>query len=234
MGKGELALKKLVLRLFVLILLVYVAGSIYPLFAHEVGHSHGPAPAPAPAPPPPPAPTPVPSAPSMLDTKGPQLPPPSAVNSGGGGCGGPEVTIRPLMEASSEQSQWRSNVDSLSESRIKSVRSNAAGAMADINRDIKKAQDRWHQADIEVNKYQGMKNRGTLINDELLQMSQEERQEAWQELQRQKDRTQKVEAWADKKVGEIRALTGRAKGGDYNGYRGLRDFDWSYHPSQFK
>ncbi|MEJ2673569.1 MAG: hypothetical protein P8168_15555, partial [Deltaproteobacteria bacterium] len=68
----------------------------------------------------------------------------------------------------------------------------------------------------------------------LLEMAQEERQEAWQELQHQKSRIQKVEAWADKKVGEIRALTNRANGGDYNGYRGLRDFDSSYKLGQFK
>jgi chromosome segregation ATPase len=172
----------------------------------------------------------------MLDTKGPQLPPPPPLreSGGGGGCGGAEIAAVPLTEAALEQSQWRSEVDDLSEGRMRNVKENAAGAMADINRDIKKAQDRWHQTDIEVNKYQGMKNRGTLINDELLQMAQEERQEAWQELQHQKGRIQKVEAWRDQKMGEIRALTGRAKGGDYNGYRGLRNFDWSYHPSQFK
>jgi hypothetical protein len=59
--------KKLILRLLVLILSVYLAGSIYPILAHEPGHTHAPAPAPAPAPPAPPAP--APTGPSMLDTK---------------------------------------------------------------------------------------------------------------------------------------------------------------------
>jgi hypothetical protein len=81
-GKEDLTMKKLTLRLLVLILSVYLAGSIYPLLAHEVGHPPAPAPAPAPAPPRPPAP--VPSAPSMLDTKGgppPTLTPPSTTPS---------------------------------------------------------------------------------------------------------------------------------------------------------
>jgi hypothetical protein len=38
-------MKKLTIRLLALILSVYVAGSIYPLLAHEVGHSHAPPPA---------------------------------------------------------------------------------------------------------------------------------------------------------------------------------------------
>jgi hypothetical protein len=80
-------MKKLILRLLVLSLSVYLAGSIYPLLAHEPGHTH--APAPAPAPPRPPAP--VPTAPPMLDTRGPGLPsPPVSLTPTvtGGGCGG--------------------------------------------------------------------------------------------------------------------------------------------------
>jgi len=117
---------------------------------------------------------------------------------------------------------------------IENVRGNAAAAMDNINRDIKRAQDRFHRAHMEVDKYQDMKNRGTLMEEDFLKDAQQELKEAWAELQRQKGRIQKVEAWADKKVGEIRALANRAKGGDYNGYRGLQNFDWSYNPSWFK
>ena len=117
---------------------------------------------------------------------------------------------------------------------IRNVRGSANAVMDDINRDIKKAQDRFHRAHMEVDKYQDMKRRGTLMEDDFLKDAQQELKEAWEELQRQKARIQKVEAWADKKVGEIRALTNRAKGGDYNGYRGLNNFDWSYHPDWFK
>jgi hypothetical protein len=81
-------MKKLTLRLLVLTLSVYLAGSIYPLLAHEHGHTHAPAPAPAPAPPRPPAP--VPTSPAMLNTKGepPPVLPPTPTPMSMGGCGG--------------------------------------------------------------------------------------------------------------------------------------------------
>jgi hypothetical protein len=90
-------MKKLILRLLALILSVYVAGSIYPLLAHEAGHSHAPAPAPAPAPPPP-APTPVPSGPAMVDTKGPGVPlaPPPSTTTSRSPCDSTGSTGRPM------------------------------------------------------------------------------------------------------------------------------------------
>jgi len=106
--------------------------------------------------------------------------------------------------------------------------------MENINRDIKRAQDRFHAAHMERDKYQNQKQRGTLLDDDLLKDAQQELQEASAELQRQKARIQKVEDWRNKKIGEIGALRDRAKNGDYHGYRGLKNYDWSYRPSQFK
>jgi hypothetical protein len=227
-------MKKLIYRLLVLILLVYLAGSIYPLLAHEAGHTHGPAPAPAPAPPPGPAPAPVPATPAMLDTKGAQLPPPPlSQGSAGGGCG-PEVT-RPIIRAASEQEDWRdSNFDYMANQSIKQVKGNANYGLESIRQDIKQAQDRWHQADVEVNKYQTKKNQGTLANPDLLEMAQEERKEKWEELQHQKARLDKVEAWRTQKIREIWGLRDRAKNGDYSGYLGLKHYDTSITSSLFK
>jgi hypothetical protein len=75
MGPGDLAMKKLIFRLLVLILSVYVAGSIYPLLAHEVGHSHAPAPPAQPSRPAPPVK--APQATPMLDNKGGPTPTPT-------------------------------------------------------------------------------------------------------------------------------------------------------------
>lgn len=229
-------MNRLFFRLAGLILCLYVAGTVYPFLATVSAHSPSPSTPSTPPPAPPSAPSvpSVPSAPAQLDSRTAPPPPPPSSDLGGGGCQG-SAGHRALYDAKSEQETWRqTDFDARADTLIRNVRQNAAGAMADINRDIKQAQDAWHQADIEVNKYQGMKNRGTLMNEDLLTMAMEERQEKWQELQRQKGRIKKVEAWADKKVGEIRALTARAKAGDYNGYRGLQNFDWSYHPSWFK
>jgi hypothetical protein len=84
-------MKKLILRLLVVILSVYVAGSIYPLFASS---DHAPPPS-APAPPPPTAP----SGPAQIDTKL-QAPPASAPRDYGdegccGGGGGPATPAEP-------------------------------------------------------------------------------------------------------------------------------------------
>jgi hypothetical protein len=224
-------MNRLFFRLAALILSLYVAGTVYPLFATVGGHGTAPS---TPPPAPPPAAPPVPSAPAQLDSRTAPPPPPPSSDLGGGGCQG-AAGHRALSDAKHEQETWRqTDFDAKADELIRRVRQNAAYIMADTNRDIKKAQDAWHQADIEVNKYQNKKNQGTLVSEDLLTMAQEERQEKWQELQRQKGRIQKVEAWADKKVGEIRALTARAKNGDYNGYRGLNNFDWSYNPSLFK
>jgi hypothetical protein len=223
-------MKKLILRLLAVILSVYLAGSIYPLFATEGGHSHGPAPSTPPPPPPPPT---APSAPPMLDTKGPQLPPPPPREVGGGGCG-PELT-GPVIEAQGETESWRhTDFNDTADRKIEQVKNNADYLLEDIRRDIKRAQDRWHQADVEVNTYQNKKNRGTLANPELLQMAQDERQKSFQELERQKGRLEKVEAWRSRTTREIWSFRDRGKNGDYQGYRGLRDYDTSFHPSWFK
>jgi hypothetical protein len=223
-------MKKLILRLLVVILSVYATGSIYPLFATEGGHSHGPAPS-GPAPPPPPPP----SSPAMVDTKqpefGPRMSPPP--EPGGGGCG--PAGTRPLLDAQQEQQEWKhTDFNATADQRIEQVKNNATYLIEEINRDIKRVQDRWHQADVEVNQYQDKKRRGTLTNPDLLAMALSERQESWQELQRQKGRLEKVEAWRSQKIRDIWSLRDRAKNGDYHGYRGLRDYDTSIHPSQFK
>jgi hypothetical protein len=227
-------MQKLILRLLAVILSLYVVGSIYPLFATEWGHSHGPAP--SGPPPPPPSPPPTPTAPPMLDTKTPPLAPPPPQAPGEGGCG-PEGS-RALSQAAWEQESWRTQVDFLTNENTKHLRNMAEGAILDIRWDVKQAQDRWHKADIEVNTYQTKKNQGTLANPQLLQMALEERERCLQELQRQKDREkiriEKVETWRTQKLNEIRSQHNRAKNGDYNGYRGLNNFDWSYPPDQFK
>lgn len=77
-------MKKLILRLLVVILSVYVAGSVYPLLASVGGHAPPSTPAPAPAPPP------VTGGPPVTQLGGP--PPGSGFGGppsmGGGGCGG--------------------------------------------------------------------------------------------------------------------------------------------------
>ena len=226
-------MKKLILRLLAVILSVYLVGSIYPLFATEGGHSHGPAPSgPAPPPPPPPSPT-APSAPAMLDTKGPPLQPPPPPASGGGGCG-PEFT-QPVIDARGETESWRhTDFNGMADQKIGQVKSNADYVIEGIRRDIQRAQDRYHKADVEVNLYQDKKRRGTLANADLLSMALEERKESLQELQHQQGRLDKVEAWRSRTIREIWSFRDRAQNGDYHGYRGLSNYDTSFHPSWFK
>lgn len=80
-------MNKLIVRLFVLIVAVYLLGSICPLLASVGGHGTSP----APSAPPPPAPTPgAPSSAPQLGggTGGPSAPPTLGSGGGGGGCGG--------------------------------------------------------------------------------------------------------------------------------------------------
>jgi hypothetical protein len=229
-------MKKLIIRLLAVILSVYLAGSIYPLFATEGGHSHGPTPStPMPPPPPPAPPATVPSAPPQLDTKMPPLSPPPPRDIGGGGCGPEPALVGTLYEAETDRQEWRhTDFDGMADQRIGQIKGNADYLTERIRNAIKQAQDRWHQADIEVNQYQTRKNQGTLANPELLKMALEERQERWQELQHQQGRLSKVEAWRSQQTREVWALRDRAKGGDYNGFRGLRNYDTSFHPDHFK
>lgn len=117
---------------------------------------------------------------------------------------------------------------------IGQVKSNSQYMIEEIRRDIQRAQDRYHQADVEVNKYQNQRQRGTLLDVDILTDALEQRQQAWAELQRQKSRIDKIEAWRSRKTREIWALQGRAQNGEYNGYLGLRNYDTSYHPNWFK
>jgi hypothetical protein len=229
-------MNRLFFRLAALILCLYVAGTVYPFLTTVSAHSPSPSSTPsAPPPTPPPSAPPVPSAPAQLDSRTAPPPPPPSSDLGGGGCQGAAPHTRALGQAVYEQETWRqTDFDAKADALIGNVRRHAAYIMADTNRDIRRAQEAWHLADIEVNKYQDKKNQGTLVHEDLLTMAQEDRQEKWEELQWQKGRLQKVEAWADKKVAEIRALATRAKNGDYNGYRGLENFDWSSNPSSFK
>jgi len=90
-------MKKLILRLVILMLSVYLAGNIISLYASS-GHAPAPsAPAPAPAPP---APAP-PAAPPQIDAKsgGPQGGTPALSPSGGGCCGGGGGTTTPSEPA---------------------------------------------------------------------------------------------------------------------------------------
>jgi len=122
----------------------------------------------------------------------------------------------------------------MADQKIGQVKSSAGYIIEGIRSDIKQAQDRFHQADIAVNQYQDKKQRGTLVNAELLTMAQEERQRCLQELQRQQARIDKVEAWRSRTTREIWALRDRASNGEYNGYLGLKNYDSSYNPAWFK
>jgi hypothetical protein len=231
MGPGDLAMKKLIFRLLVLILSVYLAGSIYPLLAHEHGHTHAPAPAPAPTPPT--APTPPPSSPAGLDAKTPPIQPQASLAPGGGGCG-PEVT-RPYYKAELDLEDWKDyDFDDMANGKIDAVKGTAKSYMYEIKGDIKRAQDRFHKAHMEVDKVQAMKKRGTLMEDDFLKDAQEDLQKAWAELQQQKARLKKVEAWRSQKTREIWALRDRAKNGDYSGYLGLKNFNTFAKSSMFK
>jgi hypothetical protein len=89
-------MQKLILRLLAVILLVYAAGSVAPLFATQQQ-----APPPSPAPPP----APPPSGPAQVDTKL-QAPPPSAPRDYGdhgccGGGGGPATPPEPAKPGES-------------------------------------------------------------------------------------------------------------------------------------
>jgi hypothetical protein len=78
-------MNKLIIRLFVLIVSLYLIGSVCPLLATVGGHGS----APAPSAPPPPAPGPPASAPQLGGgTGGPSAPPTLGSSGGGGGCGG--------------------------------------------------------------------------------------------------------------------------------------------------
>jgi hypothetical protein len=222
-------MKKLTLRLLTLILSVYVAGSIYPLLAHEPCPTHAPAPT-RPAVPPAAPPT-KPASPAGVDSKTAPLRPPPSLAPGERGCG-PEG-LKPLIQADQELEDWKKeDFDFMADEKIDQVKQRAKGTISDIRRDIKKAQDHWHQADIEVHKYQDMKKRGTLMEDDFLKDTQQERQEAWAELQRQKARIKKVEDWRSKKTREIWALRDRAKSGEYNGYLRLKNFQIGTPPSK--
>ena len=191
----------------------------------------GPPAAPTPAAPP----TPPPTVPPGLGVYPPDLPPPPE-KTVAGGCepgGGPGT--RAYYDAQRETAEWRSeNFDWMANDKIERIRNQASIIMEDIRRDIKRAQDRFHRAHMEVDKYQDMKKRGTLLEDDFLKDAQQELQNAWAELQRQKARIQKVEDWRNKSIEEVRALRDRAQSGDYHGYRGLKNYDWSYNPSWFK
>ena len=117
--------------------------------------------------------------------------------------------------------------------KIEQVKNNADFVIEDIRRDIQRAQDRYHQADHDV-QYQKEKYRGTSINPDPLGEARKEREKSLQELQRQKGRLEKVEAWRSRTTREIWSLRDRGKDGDYHGYRGLRDYDTSFHPHWFK
>jgi len=196
---------------------------------------HGP-----PGAPPPPPPTAPPAPPPTVTVPGAVLrdipPPPSEKPVVGGGCepgGGPGT--RALSLAAQESVGWRrADHNNLADITIIVVQINASAAIEGIRRDIERARIRFHEADVEADKYKNQKQRGTLLGDDLLKDAQAERQEALAELQRQKARIEKVEAWRSQKVREIWALRDRAKNGDYDGYRGLVNFNSHCDASQFK
>ena len=143
--------------------------------------------------------------------------------------------IRSLLDAESDRTGWRQRDFAwMANQRIGQVKSNSQYMIEEIRRDIKQAQDRYHQADVELNKYQNQRQRGTLLDVDLLTDARVQWWEASAELQRQKGRIDKVEAWRSRKIREIWALQGRAQNGDYNGYRGLMNYDTSFQPNLFK
>jgi hypothetical protein len=143
--------------------------------------------------------------------------------------------IRSLLDAEADLSSWRQrDFADMANQRIEQVKSNSQYIIEEIRRDIQRAQDLYHQADVEANKYQNQRQRGTLLDGDILIDALEQRQQALAELQRQKGRLDKVEAWRSQKIREIWSLQGRAQNGEYNGYRGLNNYDTSLHPNWFK
>jgi hypothetical protein len=213
-------MKKLTLRLLVLILSVYLAGSIYPLLAHE------PCPGRSSAPPPPPArpapPVKVPEAPPMLDTKRQQGPPPPLDTFGEPttrGCGGPLTDT--YTKADDERKAWRKNdFNVMANEKINKVKEMANTLITSIREDIKKAQSTFHECDELVKDFET--NAPAYVG-----AVKDVRKRSWEQLQHQKGRLEKAEDWRHQKIGEIQALQDRAKNGDYLGYRGLKDFDYS-------
>jgi hypothetical protein len=323
-------MKKLTLRLLVLILSVYLAGSIYPLLAHEAGHSHAPAPAPAPAPPP--APAPVPSAPPMLDTRAgpPPMLPPTSTPSSMGGCGGatqptppqtmvaetppatgkPESTTAPSTTTSSAKvpspappthveeiptgtryipgvmagappmspatsatsapsgtpkkpegktgSFFEMIVPKVAEKKalspeevkfkkcrdkdfekeanlkIGKVKKSADGLITDIKKDLKSAQDSYHDADRMVQFHQNQKKAGLLGDLNILQQAYVTREIWFDAIQHQKRRLDEVAAWRSQKTREIWSLRDGAKNGSFDAYNKLINYDVKIKPGQFK
>ena len=189
---------------------------------------HGPPGAP-PAPPPtaPPAPPPTVTVPGALARDLP--PPPSEKPVVGGGCGPPPGRREEPFK------DWRNrDFDSMADNTIARVNDHASLAIEYIRRDIKRAQKRILEADVEADKWQNRKKRGTLPDEGFLKDAQEERQKAWAELQRQQARIEKVEAWRTLKTREIWAMRDLAKNGDYYGYNALTNWWWGIHPSQYE
>jgi hypothetical protein len=160
----------------------------------------------------------------------PKVPPPSSTSQEL-----PLPVINSLLDAEVDRSTWRQqDFAYIANQRIEQVKSNSQGIIEEIRRDIQRAQDIYHQADVEANKYQNQRQRGTLLDGDILADALEQRQRALAELQRQKGRVDKVEAWRSRKIREIWSLQGRAQNGEYNGYRGLKNYDTSYYPNWFK
>jgi hypothetical protein len=233
-------MQKLIFRLLVLILGVYLAGSIYPLLAHEVGHSHAPPPARPPGPAPP---VKAPEAPPMLDTKGPQIPPPPPLDTLGEpttrGCGGPITDTYTKAEA--ERKAWRKNdFDAMANEKINKVKEMANLLITSIKEDIKAAQDEWHEKDLTVDDYRHSRvihyPTGEIKGPKSEEFGYEKklRKWRWEKLQRQQGRLEKAEAWRHQKIGEIQALRDRAKSGDYLGYLGLKDYECIIPPGLMK
>jgi hypothetical protein len=228
-------MRKLILRLLVVILFIYFAGSILPLFATVGGH--GPASSPPPAPVPPPT---TPSSPPMLDSKAPPLQPPLPRDPKGGGCS-PQATQteppprEPLLEAVIEVEKFRNSrsedFDNEANLKIYGLKKEANHLIGDIKKDLKEAQDGYHEHDIRVEHYQTKKREGALVDPYLLKKAQEERELFFQEVQRLKKKLEEVADWRNRKTKEVWSLRDRAKNGEYDAYRRLVHYEVSYHPA---
>jgi len=158
---GDLAIKKLILRLVILMLSVYLGGSIISLYASE--QHHAPAPAPAPAPPEPP-----PTAPPQIDTKLgiPQggMPTPSL---GGGGCGGGTTPPSPPAPPPDVPASQPVNKDLAKIQRLKSPQAFPIPNPADRGGPEGPSQLVFAPGEVKTNK-KGQAVKGKLNNDETL------------------------------------------------------------------
>jgi hypothetical protein len=147
------------------------------------------------------------------------------------------LTNKPVIDGARElgDSLNPKKISSIMEGKIKEMDREAKKRLEPMTRSLELAQNRYNQANIEVTKYLKQKQQGTLIDNDLLEMAQDERQESLAEIQRLQGDIKKVQHWGTPQEAEMRVLENRALNGDYMSYIKLRDYNTKLPPtSQLK